>query len=148
LNLKIIQHSLSDKDLIGEEVEPVLQVLRTNTCVTLVDLRKNHLGSKGAACIASALNDCSFFKLYLGSNEFGPEGVKSIADALTLNRTLTEVQLHENKMGAQGAKYIAGAFKSNNTLTECGLFENEIGALGAEYIADALLVNSTLIRVS
>jgi hypothetical protein len=55
-------------------------------------------------------------------------GIKSIADALSTNKTLEDIDLRNNRIGAHGAIALAVAIKRNNSLQKIGrkllVFEN------------------------
>ena len=47
-------------------------------------------------------------------------GVKAVADGLSVNQSLTELDLRNNKIGPQGAQTLALALKHNTTLSKLG----------------------------
>jgi len=86
-------------------------------------------------------------QIKLDGNQFGEGGATAIAEALKINRTLTHIDLSWNKFGKGAATVIAEALKTNDTLTELSLKDNDIGFLGATEIAAALYTNHTLTRM-
>ena len=68
----------------------------------------------------------------------------SIAEAIKVNNTLTELDLSENNISYSGATSIAEAIKVNNTLTKLDLSTNNIGDIGAKFIIKALKFNIRL----
>ncbi|KAF9291741.1 hypothetical protein BGZ68_002460 [Mortierella alpina] len=73
--------------------------------------------------------------------------VKVLAEALTVNSTLTTLGLNHNYIGGVGAKALADALKTNSTLVTLHLRGNSIGGDGAKAVANALRINSTLVTL-
>ena len=55
----------------------------------------------------------------------------SIAEAIKVNKTLTNLDLSSSGIDDAGATCIAKAIKVNKTLTDLDLFNNSISAAGA-----------------
>ncbi|KJE97966.1 hypothetical protein CAOG_09154 [Capsaspora owczarzaki ATCC 30864] len=87
-------------------------------------------------------NASQWFSLH--ERQYGDAEAQAIAEALKVNRRLTELNLGWNQIGDAGAKAIAEALKVNRTVTVLGLNENQIGDAGAEVIAETLKVNDRL----
>jgi hypothetical protein len=47
--------------------------------------------------------------------------MKAVADALSLNQSLEELDLRSNKIGPQAAACLLGALKNNTTLRKLGI---------------------------
>jgi Ran GTPase-activating protein (RanGAP) involved in mRNA processing and transport len=75
-------------------------------------------------------------------------GAIALANALTENVTLTELNLSENSIAAAGAASLGEALAANSTLTKLNLSENSIGAAGAASLVGALARNSALKTLS
>ena len=71
-----------------------------------------------------------------------------IAQALTVNSTLTSLDLFWNSIGYEGAVAIAEALKVNSTLTSLYLSWNQIGNEGEVAIIEAIRFNPTLSTLS
>lgn len=70
---------------------------------------------------------------------------KAIAEALKLNRTLTNLDIAINKIGVEGGIHLAAALKENTTLTDLNIWYNwQLGSEGCSQIADALKINNSL----
>ena len=78
----------------------------------------------------------------------GDEEVAALAEALTVNCTLKELDLRRNSIGAGGAAALAEALKVNRALTTLNLSENSIGVEGAAALAEALKSNCCLLYTS
>jgi Ran GTPase-activating protein (RanGAP) involved in mRNA processing and transport len=70
----------------------------------------------------------------------------SLANALKINKRLTELRLHSD-IDDEGAIVLADALRSNTSLTEVDLYNNRIGDRGVAAIGEALMVNASLIRL-
>jgi len=76
-------------------------------------------------------------------------GAKRIAEAISENSTLQEINLSGNRMLAEGVESIADGIRMNSTLLKIDLGENSrhtihVGAKAAKYLAEAIERNSTL----
>jgi hypothetical protein len=88
------------------------------------DLRANKIGAEGAKSIGEALktNSC-LTSLNLKGNNISAEGTKYIGEALKTNSCVTNHNLVYNKIGDEGAICIAEALKINASLTVLVLTE-------------------------
>jgi len=112
---------------------PVTHAHVTKHRLAMADLRVQDTGKSKLGL------GCFFF-----SRGMGAAGAKAIAEALKVNSSLTELDLHINSIGDEGGKAIAEALKGNSSLTTLYLLSNSIGAEGGKAIAEALTVNSSL----
>ena len=107
------------------------------------------IDDSGAISLAGALSvNSSLTQLNLEVNKIGNAGAISLADALKVNSSLTQLNLEFNKIGNAGAISLADALKVNSSITQLNLGGNPIGADGAKALADALKVNSFLKQLS
>lgn len=72
-------------------------------------------------------------------NYIGDEGAQAVAEALTINTTLTTLNL----WGAWCAPTAVGA-----DARTCVCTENNIGVVGAQAVAESLKTNTTLTKLS
>ena len=75
-----------------------------------------------------------------------------MAEALSVNGSMTKISLERNKLEEAGTKAICNALKSNNTLKELNLAgwsnaSNIGGIAGARHVADMLSVNGSITSV-
>ena len=82
--------------------------------------------------------------LNLSNNNIGNAGVTSVAEAIKVNKTLTDLNLSFNHIGDAGVTSVAEAIKVNKTLSDLNLSNNNIGDAGAASVAEAIKVNKTL----
>jgi hypothetical protein len=82
--------------------------------------------------------------VHLQGANIDDEGASAFADALTVNTSVTEINLRDNYIGAEGASSLANALKVNTSVTQIDLLTNGIGNEGAAALADALKVNTSV----
>ena len=105
----------------------------------------SNIGDAGAASLAEAMKvNTTLTQLALYSHNIGDAGAASLAEAMKVNTTLTQLALYSNNIGDAGAASLAEAMKVNTTLTQLALYSNNIGHAGAASLAEAMKVNTTL----
>ena len=109
---------------------------------------KNKIDSEGANVIAEALTlNTVLTELDLRRNNFRAAGAMAIAEALKVNAVaVTDLNLGCNAIGDGGAMAFAGTLEVNKVLTVLNLELNNIGPDGAKAIAEALKNNTVLTR--
>ncbi|KAF9910161.1 hypothetical protein BX616_010927 [Lobosporangium transversale] len=119
--------------------------LKTNTTLLVLDLEGNSIGDKGALALSEALKtNTALTSLSLRENSIGHKGALALSKALKINTTLTTLNLNWNLIEEKGAVVLLEALKSNTTLVTLGLRGNSIGREGALTLAEALKVNTGL----
>jgi hypothetical protein len=119
------------KQVVGPEgVTPLLDSLRLCKGVEGLLLGNNVTGSKGAREIAKYIRreDSQITTWYLGGNQFGPEDVGVIFQALETDSKVHAVWLKRNPVLPAGTAHIAKTLSVNRTLTtldlsNCGLLD-------------------------
>ncbi|KAF0458556.1 hypothetical protein F8M41_000943 [Gigaspora margarita] len=81
-----------------------------NTTLTTLCLESNNIGVEG---------DLSY-------NRINDEGGKALAAALTINATLTLLNLSSNKISDEGGEALAAALSKNRILLSLNLYDNRI----------------------
>ncbi|MFD5616990.1 gala protein [Streptomyces yangpuensis] len=104
-------------------------------------LGTNAIGDTGARTLADALaaEEHGLHTLYLGCNRIGPDGVGSLAGALTEDTTVRALWLKRNPLFADGARTLAALLRRNTALRTLDLVNTGIGADGVHLLLDALL---------
>ncbi|KAF9944968.1 hypothetical protein BGZ70_004169, partial [Mortierella alpina] len=85
--------------------------------------------------------------LDLQRNSIAYKGGQSLAEALKVNKTLRNLILAVNAIGDGGGQVLAKALKINKTLTNLNLAVNSIGHSGGQALAESLKVNNTLAKL-
>ena len=86
----------------------------------------------------------SLTNLDLSYNSIGDSGAASLSQALAVNSSLTNLSLNLNSIGDFGAASLSQALAVNSSLTNLDLSANSIGDSGAASLSQALGVNSSL----
>lgn len=167
-----VNTSLISLDLYGCEIraagaQSIGKALQKNSSLQFLDLRNNYI-QKGAEHIAQALKvNTTLSRLYLGStsvvlNDLKPEEMRSIAEGLEKNTSLTFIDLSGNTMHSEliyviddvdtlvidsAVQEIAHALEVNSTLREIRLNRNFIRDKQMERLAKSLQQNTSLTKV-
>ncbi|CAH3103692.1 unnamed protein product [Porites lobata] len=86
----------------------------------------------------------SLTNLDLSKNSIGDSGAASLSQAVAVNSSLTNLDLMDNFIGPSGAASLSQALAVNSSLTNLVLLGNSIGDSGVASLSQALAVNSTL----
>ena len=118
--------------------------------VTELDLSSRCLHSNiGVESLSQALTvNSSLTNLNLSHNSIGDTGAASLSQALTVNSSLTNLDLVSNSIGHTGAASLSQALTVNSSLTNLDLSWNSIGHTGAASLSQALTVNSFLTNLN
>jgi hypothetical protein len=110
---------------------------------TEVDMSKQGLLPEDAILLASDIPDMrSLSKLDLSGNSIGDmdgePGVKAIAEALKVNRAITEISLASNSFDAECAEILAPAIEASGLLSKLDLSKNKLRSEGLSVVSQAL----------
>ena len=111
--------------------------------ITALNLRNVGLRSVRYLCEALTVNT-TVTNLDLCSNGIGDPGAACLSAAIKVNTVLTNLDLCGNNVGDSGAAFLSDAIKVSTVLTNLDLSENNIGASGAASLSDAIKVNTVL----
>ncbi len=134
----------------GHRTTRELQAFLENpTAFDTLNLTSRNVGDcpKGerARVLAEALTvNATLTTLNLYNTFLEPEEARVLAEALKVNATLTILVLSQNEIKDEGVSALAEALKVNATLTTLTLNHNRMGNAGAIALAEALKVNATL----
>lgn len=134
------------------QFEQLMSALKNNTSIKYVALHGRNLQNFGTFDSPNSLNSLtdmlkvntsinliSFVCLTKSSNKL----IKSVFDALTINKSLTTIGIMNCKLTSEDCKYMANTIKTNTTLTSLSLTEEfSIGNNGCKFICDALKENT------
>ena len=70
-------------------------------------------------------------------HQIGPRGASQLAEALRVNKSLTELDLRENSLGPEGMKSIAQALAGNESIRSLHLQVNR--RFGFDWLASVVL---------
>jgi len=129
-----------------------------NQTLTSLDISLCSLGSEGMIAIAKALEKSNLLVLKASQNEIGDEGAKALADLLSQNTPLQELEIERkqlssfifilicakgNKIGTNGAQEIISALQGNKNLTRLD-FAGNYAATITDGLLELLRVNHTI----
>jgi len=149
------QQTLSKLDLSHNPLTAVgltylVEHLRFDSNVKILNLTDTSLGSKGGNVIASLLrptNTNGLQELYIAKNSLGSKGIKPISTELMNNTTLRVLDVSSNTIKTLGATSLATAL--TKAVTDSGLrilnvSDNKLGDKGIKSFANLLLVDRRL----
>ena len=120
-----------------------------NECYGLLALNFQKIGATGALRLADALSrNSSVTEVNLLDNVIGDVGASCLAAALRHQPYIRALYLFDNQIGDDGASALANALTHNSTLTTLDLMCNRISDTGAESFIRALTLNSTLTEIN
>ena len=154
--LNLCQNKLNQK-----AAQILAKGLGQNTTLKEFNVHDNNLGDAGVKAIAAVLtqdtsacnNDdgdkdgdkggSALHILNISETGFGEDGASAVADMLSTNNTLTELDISVNPLSSRGFTCIAKALKLNKTLKHLNLNKTKCDE-GAVAISDMLRSNETL----
>lgn len=148
---------LASADVDDDELVPFARALHSNKSLQTLDVARNSVGSSehlnvvrpsvttGGEALATMLSiNTTLTSLDLSWNYLRLAGAVDIGKALAYNSGLRELNLAYNAFGNAGAQAVGEALLSNTTLQHLDMSHNNIPSQGALAIASALKVNSAL----
>lgn len=152
---------LSRADVDDSELAPFAKALHTNKSLQTLDLSRNLIGSTenlnvvrpsiitGGEALATMLSiNYTLTFLDLSWNYLRLGGAVELGKALAFNSGLRELNLSYNAFGDVGAQAIGESLLSNICLEKLNLSNNNIPAHGAQAIASAMKLNTKLVYVN
>ena len=73
-----------------------------------------------------------------------PEGAIALADAISANGAMTNLNVSKNNLGNKGSEAIAEALRENNVIKNLDISKNYAGATCAQTLADGVIANGAL----
>ncbi|KAG7396604.1 NLR, CARD domain-containing protein 3 [Phytophthora boehmeriae] len=148
---------LASADVDDDELVPFARALHINKSLQTLDVSRNSVGSSehlnvvrpsvttGGEALATMLSiNSTLTSLDLSWNYLRLAGAVEIGRALAYNSGLRELNLAYNAFGNAGAQAVGDALLSNTTLRHLDMSHNNIPSQGALAIASALKINIKL----
>ncbi|XP_053374992.1 leucine-rich repeat-containing protein 74A-like isoform X2 [Mercenaria mercenaria] len=105
-----------------------------------LNMRHHGLGPAGMRALAESLSsNTSVLELDLSDNWLGAQGGLAVCEMLKDNCFITELNLSDNRLGTGCAPHLAQIMQQNVTLTHVTLSGNEFDDHSAPYFAEAIL---------
>ena len=143
VNTQVLICHLEMTNLTNDGVASITKMLEHNSSVSALKLSQNHIGFTGLIELIPGLLNTSLTILDLSSNII-QDGIVALEHALSQNKTLTTLDLHNNLIGNAGAKSLAQVILNNTGLKKLVLSNNRFGNAGIESIGNLLQWNETL----
>ncbi|KAL4171911.1 hypothetical protein KRP22_007087 [Phytophthora ramorum] len=145
---------LASADVDDGELVPFARALHSNKSLQTLDVSRNAIGSSehlnvvrpsvttGGEALATMISiNSTLTSLDLSWNYLRLAGAVEIGKALAYNSGLRELNLAYNAFGNAGAQAVGDSLLSNTTLQRLNMSHNNIPAQGALAIASALKIN-------
>eukprot|EP00826_Nyctotherus_ovalis_P028386 TRINITY_DN2242_c0_g1_i4.p1 TRINITY_DN2242_c0_g1~~TRINITY_DN2242_c0_g1_i4.p1 ORF type:complete len:978 (+),score=143.33 TRINITY_DN2242_c0_g1_i4:108-3041(+) len=141
------QLRLRKKRMPAKVLRKVIEVLKTNESVLLLDLGNCSLMDEGAEIISELLGVNKIITtLILDENPIKDRGLIAISEGLKVNMTLISVNLDGNKGRDEGIKAIVEAFKVNKKVAEIrATSAGHYSKFCVKPVIDLLRLNRTLV---
>ena len=105
---------LSGKDLSGDDVDALVDLIKHNSILTQLDLRRCDIDVAGGVAIAAAVTDNkALTSLDLSDNNINVGGAQAFGAALEVNRTLITLDLSNNALCGKEKWMVYGRFGPN-----------------------------------
>lgn len=141
----IRQVTLSYSKRTPEQIQRLLEALKTNQSVTSLELSSSGVSCESAYNLGELLKESKHIEeIFAWNNNIGVDGAKGLFEGIKFNQSLRKIIISSCNIGPEGAVFVAEALRGNKTLTILGVASNNLGAAGTRAIAEALEVNDTL----
>ncbi|XP_051012984.1 leucine-rich repeat-containing protein 34 [Acomys russatus] len=145
LNIGGNNHLVPVQRVSGDDFWLLSKVLRTQSCISGVDVRYNLIRDVGAYYAAKLLQkQQSITYLNLMFNDIGPEGGELIAKALHKNKTLKYLRMTGNKIGNTGGMSFAAMLQINSSLEKLDLGDCDLGLQSVIAFSTVLTQNQAI----
>eukprot|EP00667_Euglena_gracilis_P021698 EG_transcript_23885 len=102
-------------------VVSLAELLKANTCATVLDLSDNHIGDAGARCLAEALRGCpTLTTVDLSGNPVGDAGALALAAAVPHCPALRTVDLTGTLASPAAVEHLRAALTGRTTTVPAG----------------------------
>lgn len=152
-NTGIRELYLGDNGLQPTDGSHICQLITSNTCLQLLDLRNNNIGDSGLRHISEGLKNrdtiekSALSAMVLWNNNISGASMESLAEALAENTKIETLNIGSNKLGVEGIARLKPALVSNSHLHRFGLQNTGINCEGAIILAECIADNTALLRV-
>ncbi|XP_060607075.1 leucine-rich repeat-containing protein 74B-like, partial [Ruditapes philippinarum] len=139
---------LEDNGLVGENLVPIINVVRTNSNIKSLSLSENEIQVVGAMALDEILRETTCLThINLSGTKLGDRECEFIAAGLQNNNSVRWLNLSHNIIGTGGSKKLGRAIGDTTSLQSLNLSWNHIRMEGAVGILKGLQKNNSLINV-
>ena len=146
LCLQSIRLSTTEIEILSDYI----QNLQNDDCLQIeilqeLNLSGSYIGNNGVRILAEAVTvNRSIQRLDLSSNQIADDGVFYVSSSLKLNKSLCVLILSDNLITDKGAETLANAIEINDSLQELNVSKNVISKKGVMKILKACTIKRTL----
>ena len=136
---------LAHQGLGSSGIKAISVVLKTNTCITELDLRDNNIDEEGARAIARTLRENLYItSIDLSVNNICNDGLEDLMVSVKNNRNITNLKLSYTGLKDRHAALVASVIRENKSIETLILSHNEFSANGGASIGQALGINGKI----
>ena len=136
---------LAHQGLGSSGIKAISVVLKTNTCITELDLRDNNIDDEGTRAIAKILRENLYIiSVDLSVNNICNEGLEDLMVSVKNNRSIRNVILSYTGLKDRHAALVASVIRENISIETLILSHNEFSASGGVLIGQALSINGKI----
>lgn len=140
--LKVL--NINSSDMSAFDFTPLADALRKNNTLTSLKIVKTLVGDTVSTIFPALQVNHSIVKLVFQRIGMTDNHLVSLTNSITLNPTLTHLDLSKNFLTSTGVIYFSHMLKKNTSIVYLNFNENGIGSSGAKALGDALEVNATV----
>ena len=128
-----------------EAVDQLVNVIKSNSLLEIVNLRNNKMQSSKVKVVATALKTIQNLRmLALNGNQIDEEAADDIASIIANNKHIVKLLLHNNNLKSEGVRMICKVLKCHTNLQIFRISHNDIHEEAAGDIADVIKNNPSL----
>ncbi|XP_067864883.1 NACHT, LRR and PYD domains-containing protein 3-like isoform X1 [Heterodontus francisci] len=148
---KIQKLELRNAGLTDSCSEDLASAPSINRLLTVLNLGMNKLGDSGVKLLSVALrsSDCKIQELWLNNNAITASCIEDLSSALSINQSLTLLNLSGNKLGDSGVKLLSAALRNPDCkIQKLGLCHVRLSDSCTEDLASVLSTNTSLMELN
>lgn len=136
---------LSHQGLGSFGMRALVPVLKTNTCITKLDLRDNNFDEEAVRLVAKTLTENFYINdLDISMNNLNNPGLEEFLASLKVSRCIKHLKMSKAGLRDRHAGMIAELVRENKFIATLGLNGNELSIVGGSLIGHALTINDTI----
>mmetsp|Transcript_9413 Transcript_9413/g.17612 ORF Transcript_9413/g.17612 Transcript_9413/m.17612 type:complete len:535 (+) Transcript_9413:163-1767(+) len=143
-NRHLSKLDLTHNNARDEGTKEICTALRINSVLSRLDLGSNNVGPAGCACFVEAmsenetLRELDLSRTHSAQMPLGIEGARQIAHMLSVNQSITSLNLYWCQIESAGALLLASALEDNKTIVHLNLGGNYIGPAAVRRLEECM----------
>ena len=136
---------LSHQGLGSTGLKAIVPTLKSNTCITELDLRDNNIDEEGIRLIARTLTENFYINdLDISLNNINNAGLEELVTTLKTSKCIKHLKMSQTGLKDRHASMISDLIRENEVIMTLSLNGNEFGAAGGSLIGNALTINNKI----